>query len=133
MGTSRLDLIQRYFALLESFSANSADFEPFVHPEMVQEEFPNSLNRNGQRSDFADFMRRAALGKKTLSRQSYEITNVVESSEQMVVETIWKGTLAITAGPFKAGQEIKARFCIVCEFKDGRLYRQRNYDCFEPF
>jgi len=26
-----------------------------------------------------------------------------------------------------------AHFCMVLELEDGRIRRQRNYDCFEPF
>jgi hypothetical protein len=31
------------------------------------------------------------------------------------------------------GDAMTARFCIVLEMEDGRIRRQRNYDCFEPF
>ena len=29
--------------------------------------------------------------------------------------------------------EMTAHFAQIFECKDGKIYRQRNYDCFEPF
>ena len=131
--SAKLDLIKTYFKLLERFASDPAEFEPYVHSGMRQHEFPNLLNREGQISDLADMLRRAALGKKILARQTFEVINSVESGDQVVVEATWRGTMGQDAGPLKAGQELKAAFCIVCEFKDGKIFRQRNYDCFEPF
>jgi ketosteroid isomerase-like protein len=130
---TKIDQIRRYFALLERFASERAEFEPVLHPEMEQREFPNLLNPKGQRSDQADLLRRAALGKNVLERQNYEITHAVESGDHLVVEAIWHGKMAIDAGPLKAGQVLQAYFCVVFEFKDSKIYRQRNYDCFEPF
>ena len=39
----------------------------------------------------------------------------------------------VDAGPFIAGQTLRARFAIFLEFRDGRIARQRNYDCFDPW
>jgi ketosteroid isomerase-like protein len=30
-------------------------------------------------------------------------------------------------------REMRARFAAFIEFRDGRIVRQRNYDCFEPW
>ena len=127
------DLVRHYFDLLTRFSTDPGAFEQILHPDVRQREFPNLLNRNGQESDLADLLRRAALGKTLLAKQSYEITNVVEGTEQAVVETVWRGELAADVGTLKAGQKLMAYFCVVFEFKDGKIYRQRNYDCFESF
>ena len=129
----KLDVIREYFLLLERLVSDAAALEDCLHPEFKQREFPNTLNPRGQESDRADALRRAALAKNILSEQSFRIMNAVESAEQIVVEALWTGRMAVDAGPLKAGQELQAHFCIVCEFKEGKIYRQRNYDCFEPF
>ena len=41
--------------------------------------------------------------------------------------------MAMDAGPLKKGQRLAAHFCMIFEFKEGLIHRQRNYDCFEPF
>lgn len=129
----RLQMVKRYFSLLENFSTNPSDFSDILHPEFSQREFPNALNKNGQISDRADIFRRAELGKKMMRAQSFEISKIVEQTDSAVVECLWNGTMAIDAGPLKNGQQLKAFFCIVLDFKDGKIHRQRNYDCFEPF
>lgn len=32
-----------------------------------------------------------------------------------------------------AGQVLRARFGVFLDFRDGRIVRQRNYDCFDPW
>jgi ketosteroid isomerase-like protein len=49
------------------------------------------------------------------------------------MEVIWTGTVRDAAGPFAAGQALRARFALFMEFRDGRIVRQRNYDCFDPW
>jgi len=68
-----------------------------------------------------------------MSAQTIEIVNAVGSGECVVLEAIWTGTLAIAMGNLKLGDQIKARFAQVFEFKDGLIWRQRNYDCFYPW
>jgi ketosteroid isomerase-like protein len=46
---------------------------------------------------------------------------------------LWVGTLAVSLGAIPAGGEMRAHFAVFLEFRDGRIHRQRNYDCFEPF
>ncbi len=130
---TKIEMVKRYFSLIEQFSSNESEFTSILHPEFRQREFPNQLNKTGQESDLADLLKRAAMGRKMLSNQKFEITNSVEMGDQVVVESLWSGSMAMDAGPLKAGQELKAQFCIVLEFKEGLLFRQRNYDCFEPF
>jgi len=68
-----------------------------------------------------------------LSKQNYEIIGFVDCDEKITVEKIWTGTMAIDAGNLKKGQQLKAYICAVVEFKEGKLYRHRSYDCYEPF
>ncbi|MCB0631806.1 MAG: hypothetical protein R2824_20670 [Saprospiraceae bacterium] len=39
----------------------------------------------------------------------------------------------LPVGNLSAGEDMVAYFAQFFEFKDGKIYRQRNYDCFEPF
>jgi hypothetical protein len=51
----------------------------------------------------------------------------------VIIEAIWTGTLAIPLGNIPIGGQMKAWFAQFYEFKDGKIIKQRNYDCFEPF
>lgn len=126
-------LIRNYLNLLESFVDEPDAYAKVFHPEFRQTELPNLLNRNGQESDLTSLFARMKAGKGLLSKQTYEVLGMVEEKDRLVTEALWTGTVAADLGPFKKGQELKAHFCMVFEFRDGLLYRQRNYDCFEPF
>ena len=126
---TNLDVIRKYLSLLERFSDSMTEFSEVLDPHFEQKEYPNILNKNGQESDFLDAIRRASMGKKMMSRQSFEILNSIENGAHLAVEVLWTGTMAVDAGPLKAHQILSANFCFVCEFKNGRIFRQRNYDC----
>jgi ketosteroid isomerase-like protein len=59
--------------------------------------------------------------------KSYTIGNSV------IIEAVWTGTLAMPLGSIPIGGQLKANFAQFFEFADGKIIRQRNYDCFEPF
>lgn len=127
-----IEMIANYLQLIETFQAEEDLFETILHPEFVQTQFPNALNPQMQSSDRAEIFRRMKIGKTILTNQKYEIQSSLEKGSHTVVEAIWTGTMAVDAGPLKAGKTLKAYFCMIFDFKDGQIYRQRNYDCFDP-
>lgn len=42
------------------------------------------------------------------------------------------GSAGRTGGRLAAGAEMRAHFAMFFEFRNGLIYKQRNYDCFEP-
>ena len=124
-------LVRKYFDSIE----NGAPGESlqFFAEDVVQEEFPNRLVPQGATRDLAALKEAAVRGRKVMARQRYEIVNALASGNQVAVETIWTGTLAVPFGSIPAGGEMRARFAIFLELRDGRIVRQRNYDCFDPF
>lgn len=130
-------LIQTYLTALQNGIVGE-DLAQFFCEDAIQIELPNRLNPNGQTSDLANIISRSIQGQKILSAQSYTITNLIESSvsdesQKVAVEAHWIGTLAIPIGEMKAGMVMKANFAMFFELKNGKIWRQRNYDCFELF
>ncbi|HEX8393400.1 MAG TPA: nuclear transport factor 2 family protein [Longimicrobium sp.] len=105
----------------------------FFTADVVQEEFPNRLVAAGARRDLAALLQGAERGHAVLRGQTYEIVNEVQSGSTVVLEVNWTGTLAIPIGALPAGGQMKARFAVFLEYRDGRIARQRNYDCFDPW
>jgi ketosteroid isomerase-like protein len=112
---------------------SSSDFSKFYHPEVVQIEYPNTLTKNTTTRMLKDLEAAASRGKQVLQKERYDIVNSYSSGNTVIIEAIYTGTLAIKAGKLKPGDEMKAYFAQFYEFKDGKIFRQRNYDCFEPF
>ena len=129
---ANLDVAKRYIAGLSSVMG-ADDLGQFYTPDVVQEEFPNRLLPNGATRDLEAMRQGRLRGKALLSFEQFELLGAVASGDVVAMELVWHGTVGIDAGPFAAGQTLRARFAIFLEFRDGRIARQRNYDCFDPW
>ena len=132
-GKAMLEAVKKYFALCESFSEDEEAFREILHPDMEQTEFPNLLTERVTVSDYATLLSRVPKGKLLLQSQTFDLQRAFEAGDALIAEVIWTGTVGTDLGSFRQGQELKAYFCCVFEFRDGKIYRQRNYDCFERF
>lgn len=121
-----------YIAAIEG-GAVGDELAAFYHPDAVQDEYPNRLFPAGARRDLGAILEGAERGQKLMARQIYDIHTLTEAGDRVVLEVAWTGHLAVPAGTTRAGDSITARFCVVIEFEDGLIIRQRNYDCFDPF
>src|SRR4029077_4518622 len=110
-----------------------AEIEPFYASDVSQEEFPNRLLPKGTVRNLEALREASAKGRKVIKAQTIEIVNAVSSGQCVVLEAIWTGTLAVGFGALKPGDQLRARFAQVFEFKEGLIWRQRNYDCFEAW
>ena len=129
---ANLEIARRYLSRL-SDGAGPEELESFFAADVVQEEFPNRLLPHGATRDLQTMKDARARGKALLKAESFELLNAIASSEHVAMEVIWTGTVRDAAGPFAAGQALRARFAMFMEFRDGRIVRQRNYDCFDPW
>lgn len=122
-----------FLKLLENLSDNAEDYKKFIHEGVEFRELPNLLNKNGQLRDFETSLEGVKRAKMILSGQKYEIVGFVDGDDKITVEKIWTGKMSLDIGNLKKGQELKAYICAVVEFRDGKIYRHRSYDCYEPF
>src|SRR5688500_17101664 len=120
-----LQLVREYLMALARM-APASEMAAFFTEDAEQIELPNRLNPNGQASDLKTLLERVEKGRAMLSEQHYEVTNVISSGDAAAVEAEWSGKL-------KNGAQLRAHFAMFFEFRDGRIAKQRNYDCFEPF
>ena len=131
--TAKLEVVKKYFSLLEGFATERSSYAEVLHPDIEQIEYPNRITPHTKVRNFEMLLEGMVAGSQLLRSQTYEIQNTIESTDSIVVEVIWNGTVNKALGPFKENQVVVAIFCVVLEFKNGLIYKQRNYDCFEPF
>jgi hypothetical protein len=124
-----LDFVKR----VESLSDNAEDYKELIHEDAEFRELPNLLNKHGQVRNLEMSLEGLKKAKMILSAQTYEITGFLEDGDKVAVEKIWTGKMSLDIGNLKKGQELKAYIFAVVEFKDGKIYRHRTYDCYEPF
>lgn len=112
---------------------SASDLEKFYHPEIEQSEYPNAITKNTAVRNLADLKAASEKGQKFLLNETYEIKQLFSSGNVVILEAVWKGTPSVAVGALPVRGQITAYFAQIFEFKDGKIYRQRNYDCFEPF
>jgi ketosteroid isomerase-like protein len=130
--TDHAAFVRRYLGAI-SAGATGAALAAYYDPEAIQEEFPNRLNPTGVSRNVAAILEGAERGKKVLAGQNFDVRAIMAGGERIAVEVIWTGKLAVPVGNLRPGDEMKARFAIFIEMRNGKIFRQRNYDCFDSF
>src|SRR5690606_24669715 len=94
---------------------------PFFTEDALQIELPNRLNPAGGQSDLETLLRRSEQGRNLLRSQTYDVRSIVARDEQVAVEALWTGTLAVPLGTLPAGSTMKAHFAMFFELAANRI------------
>jgi predicted ester cyclase len=125
-------LLHRYLNALESFASPDA-LREFFTPDVIQHEFPNRLFASGREHDLAAMMTAAEKGPTLLARQKYVLKKVVAENDELAAEIEWSGVLKVGLGAVAAGTTMRAALGMFFTFRDGKIARVQNYDCYYPF
>jgi ketosteroid isomerase-like protein len=131
-ATDNLTIARRYLEALENGVGGEALAE-FFTKDVVQEEFPNRLSPIGAHRDLAAILDAAKKGKKIMRAQKFDIRNSISDGDMVAMEVFWSGYLAVPIDTLPADSEMRAHFSMWLEFRDGKICRQHNYDCFDPW
>ena len=131
-ATDNLEIARRYLEAIES-GADGAALADFFTRDVIQEEFPNRLAPIGAHRNLKAILDASRLGRQTLRAQKFEILNSIVEGDRVALEVYWSGRLAVPVDTLPADSEIRAHFSMWLEFKDGKIARQHNYDCFDPW
>jgi ketosteroid isomerase-like protein len=127
-----LERARQYLAAIEADGAAGNPLS-FLAPDIQQIEYPNQFVPKGAERDLAAMAEAAERGRRVLRSQRYEVRIALANDDEVALEVLWVGTLAVTVGSLAAGDEMRAHFGVFLTFRNGLIIRQRNYDCFEPF
>lgn len=128
---SNLEIARRYLATMES--GTPEEKLSFYSADVQQEEFPNRITPTTRVRNLAGLREGIERGRAIMSAERYEILNAFADGDQVALEVQWSGTLAVGFGPLAPGTTLRARLAILLEFRDGKIIRQRNYDCYDPW
>jgi len=117
------DTVLAYIRAIETNAADAAD--PFVHPDVEVIEHPNKLNPTGARYDRAALRAAAERGSAVMASQTYDVRQVFVDGDRAAVQIRWTGTL-------RDGRSMRADIVSIIELRDGKVWRQEQYDCFAP-
>ena len=129
--SSNAEIARAYIQAIESGAMGEA-LARFFTADVVIHEMPNRIAPQGSVSDLAGALH-GAEGKQIFSRQTYTITSLLAEGNRVALELDWLGITAITLQNLPPGREMRDHAAIFLEFRDGRIARQRHYDCFEPW
>lgn len=122
------EIVTAYIQAIESMQPDAA--APFLHPDMQNLEHPNKLNPAGKHYDLAAIREAGERGRAVMASQRYDIRHMIIEGDRAAVQLSWSGTLKIAAGPLPAGHVMRAEICSILELRDGKVWRQEQYDCF---
>jgi ketosteroid isomerase-like protein len=135
MATEQPDILtitKNYLKAIEE--GKTADELAIYYSESVEQvEYPNRLIPNGAKRNLNDLKLASLKGKQVLISQTYDIQKSYVLGNTVILETIWTAKIAVPIGQIPSGGQMKAYFAQFIEFKDGKIIRQRTYDCFESF
>ena len=132
MEAKNSDIVTEFLKAL-SDGKSGDELKQFYDEEVVQTEYPNLLTGKTIERNLVEILEASVRGKQVITSQNYEITKSYAVDDNVIIEAIWTGVLAIPLGKLAAGDEMKAYFSQIYEFKNGKIIKQRNYDCFEKF
>ncbi|MFG2087838.1 MULTISPECIES: nuclear transport factor 2 family protein [unclassified Spirillospora] len=126
-----IDTAIHYHRAVSGF-ATGEELAAFFHPDATHHELPNALFPDGNVRDLAGLRAAAEAGRKGLSAQNFEVLNALAMGDQVALEVLWTGTTAVQLGDVPAGHTLRAHIATFLEFRDGKIFTQRNYDCYDP-
>ena len=104
----------------------------WLHPDIEVIEHPNRVSPAGKRYDRAALREAGERGKALMASERYEVRAMIVDGDRVAAQIEWSGTLGVAAGPLPAGHVMRAQSCSVIEVRDGKIWRQEQYDCFMP-
>ena len=132
MAGDQTAVVERYLALLFDPAATSAQLADLLHDDVVFVEHPNLVSPQGSRRDRSALLASFESGRRLMAEQRLDDLEVLPAGDYVVARAAWSGTPAGDAAPLRAGSTLLARLAMFFTVRDGRVFRQENYDCYEP-
>ena len=110
---------------------DGSKMEGFFAPDVEQTEMPNTFKPAGQVRDLSALKSDIGKSKGIIEQQKYDILNTIAHGEIVVLEMVWHGTVVTDIPPLREGQKLRAQCVAVFEFREGKVVKLRNYDCFD--
>jgi ketosteroid isomerase-like protein len=129
---TNLEIARDYIRAIES-GATGDMLARFFTPDVAIREMPNRVAPHGSVSDLAKALETAKRGQQLFKQQTYAITNILGESDWVALEIDWIGVTAAQIQNLPPNSEMRDHAAVFLQFRNGRIARQRHYDCFEPW
>ena len=133
MTSDTEEVVRRYFSTVADLDSSDDDLLALLDPEARLVEHPNPVRPAGATSNVEQTLAGFRAGKALLSRQTFDVHEVLVCGERAAVRTTWSGTIARDAGPYQAGTTLVSHIGGFLTVRDGRVVEHETFDCYEPF
>lgn len=128
-----IELIERYIHATAAPATTPEELAALVHPDVEVTIHPNITAPTGTHSTLEEMQAGLKAGQSLMAWQKYEIHGYdVPSPDRVTSQTTWTGELAVELGPWPAGTRLRAEIAMFFTLRDGKVYRQENFDCYWP-
>jgi len=132
MSTDPAAVVDRYLAVVADLDAEPDALADCVDAAARFVEHPNLVAPVGRRRDAAAAAAAREHSRALMAAHRFDVHEHIVAGDRVVTRATWTGRLAIDAGPWPAGTELRAESCMVFTVGDGRVVRQESYDCSHP-
>lgn len=126
-----LDVVGRFQAAVAA-GRHGGDLRVFFTEDATVIEHPNTLKPRGAVMALEEMLAGSSVGAKLLQWQRFDVQQAVEHGNEVIIRVTWTGKVAVAAGSFEAGQELRAHLAQFIRTRQGRIQQIETYDCFEP-
>ena len=109
----------------------AGELESFLHPDFRQRELPSLVKPWVAERGRAETVLGAEAGRRLLAGQRYDVDEVVECGERVILQLRWTGVLRTPFQGLEAGDELHAHVALFATVRDGLIVHQSSYDCYE--
>jgi SnoaL-like domain len=130
--TDNLNCALAFVAAFDRRWPTEEELRSLLAPDVRFVERPNLLNPPGGERDLAGILAGAAAGRQLLAWQSYEVRDHMTQDDRVVLRMRWRGELAVDAGRWKQGTQLRA-WCVGHYRLDrGLIAEIEQHDCYDP-
>ena len=129
--TATEDVVRRYYATVSDLGSDEADLRPLLSSAVRVTEHPNLVTPYGAVRGLEETLAGFAAGKRLLREQSFDVHEVLVDGDRAAVRATWRGVVGVDAGPFAAGQELRAQVAALLTVRDGVVAEHETFDCYE--
>jgi ketosteroid isomerase-like protein len=126
MSDDPRSVVERYYAAVANRSGSRESLAELLAPGLRVIEHPNAIHPEGTVRDRDEVLAAYEQGKAMLSRQSFELDELLASRDRVAVRATWRGTMA-------SGATLEAKIAAFITVADGRVREHETYDCYAPF
>jgi ketosteroid isomerase-like protein len=126
MSDDPRSVVERYYAAVADLSSSREALAELLAPDLRVIEHPNAIHPQGTVRNRDEALAAYEQGKAMLSRQSFELDELLASGDRVAVRATWRGTMV-------GGASLEAKIAAFLTVADGRIREHETYDCYAPF